>query len=127
MDTVPSASPPEDVPAAGAGERPYYSISQAAALLGVSRVTIWRWVRAGQLPVRRLGHRTTRIKREDLERVLAHSQRAGSRSGGVGDLDAGTAAENRAARNGAPHTDWAELSACEHVVQFYEADGFLLD
>jgi excisionase family DNA binding protein len=48
---------------AAAGAREYYSISQAAALLGVSRVSIWRWIRAGHLPVSRLGHRTTRIKR----------------------------------------------------------------
>src|SRR5581483_1439584 len=49
--------------------RPHYSISQAAAQLGVSRVTIWRWIRAGRLPGARLGHRTTRIRREDLERL----------------------------------------------------------
>ena len=46
----------------------YYSISQAAALLGVSRMSIWRWVRAGRLPVARFGHRTARIRREDLDR-----------------------------------------------------------
>src|SRR5947207_5390603 len=58
--------PPADVPS-------YYSLSQAAALLGVSRMSIWRWVRAGRLPVARLGHRTVRIRREDLERLMAES------------------------------------------------------
>src|SRR5258705_2654369 len=29
--------------------------------------------------------------------------------------------------NRAPRTDWAEMSDTEHFVQFYEADGFLLN
>ena len=60
--------------------RSYYSISQAAELLGVSRVSIWRWVRAGRLSVVRLGHRTARIKREDLERLPVHIGPSGYRS-----------------------------------------------
>lgn len=51
-------------------ERDYVNIKTAAELLGVSRVTIWRWIRDGRLPVSRLGHRTARIKREDLSRLL---------------------------------------------------------
>src|SRR5918911_285441 len=71
MASVTTPHPPgTGVPGAAAGERGYFSISQAAALLGVSRVSIWRWIRAGQLPVARLGHRTARIKREDVERLL---------------------------------------------------------
>ena len=67
MQTVRDAPPrAEDVGVEAAGERSYYSISQAAALLGVSRVSIWRWIRAGQLPVIRLGHRTVRIAHADL-------------------------------------------------------------
>ncbi|MGH2354012.1 MAG: MEDS domain-containing protein, partial [Chloroflexota bacterium] len=128
MDAVRSPSWPEsDVPGDGTGERPYYSISEAAARLGVSRVTIWRWIRAGQLPVSRLGHRTTRIKHEDLERLLGHNGGTGSQSEMVGALSAGAAAEHGAAHLSAPHADWAEMSASEHFVQFYEADGFLLD
>ena len=88
--------------------RGYYSVTEAAALLGVNRVSVWRWIRAGHLPAARLGHRTTRIRREDIERVLV---RVGGRS-------------KRAA--------WREESAgahhgAEHVVQFYESDDFLLD
>ncbi|MDQ3228016.1 MAG: helix-turn-helix domain-containing protein, partial [Chloroflexota bacterium] len=45
----------------------YYTVAQAAALLGVSRVSVWRWIRDGQLPAQRLGQRTTRIKREDVD------------------------------------------------------------
>ncbi|MDQ5845145.1 MAG: ATP-binding protein [Acidobacteriota bacterium] len=35
--------------------------------------------------------------------------------------------ENLANWNLAPRTDWTEMSATEHFVQFYEADGFLLN
>src|SRR5712692_10824187 len=52
----------------------YYSVSQAAALLGVSRMSIWRWVRSGRLPVARFGHRTARIRREDLDRLVVESR-----------------------------------------------------
>lgn len=92
-----------------AGERCYYNISEAAALLGVSRVTIWRWIRAGRLPVARLGHRTTRIAREDLEQAA------------TGPVTAGPRAEP------APSTNWTEMGESEHFVQFYETDTFLLD
>src|SRR4051794_37579389 len=55
---------------APADERGYYSVSQAATLLGVNRVTIWRWIRPGRPPASRVGNRTTRIARADLERAL---------------------------------------------------------
>jgi len=29
--------------------------------------------------------------------------------------------------NHAPHTDWSQMADTEHFVQFYEADGFLLN
>jgi excisionase family DNA binding protein len=86
-------------------QRGYYSVSEAAALLGVSRISIWRWIRAGRIPMARLGHRTTRIKREDLERLL-------------GERRVGLAPQPSA---------WAEVGPSEHVVQFYESDGFLLN
>jgi excisionase family DNA binding protein len=83
------------------GQRGYYSVSEAAALLGVSRVSLWRWIRAGHIPMARLGHRTTRIKREDLERMLLEHT------------------HQQAARR-------VRASRPEHVVQFYEQDGSLL-
>jgi PAS domain S-box-containing protein/excisionase family DNA binding protein len=113
------------VPASAADGRAYYSISQAAALLGVSRVTIWRWIRANRLPVYRLGHRTARIKREDLERLLVQGGPAGTQSWGAEDAGAGDAVGDDA--RSAPPADWSELSASEHIVQFYESDAFLLD
>ena len=82
-----------------AEERSYYNISQAAAVLGVSRVSVWRWIRDGDLPAIRLGHRTTRIRREDLESVIL---RLGLRA--------------------SP----GEADGCEHFVQFYERDAALV-
>ena len=58
---------------AGTTHAGYCTIAQAAALLGLSRVTIWRWIREGRIPAVRLGHRTVRIKRADLERALTES------------------------------------------------------
>src|SRR5919199_2379242 len=92
-------------PASAHDDRAFYSISEAAALLGVSRVSVWRWIRAGQIPVARIGHRTTRIKREDIERLLA----------------AGSVAVH------APRPDWRDLATAEHFAQFYEAAQFLID
>jgi excisionase family DNA binding protein len=87
----------------------YYSISQTAALLGVSRVTIWRWLRDGRLTAHRLGHRTIRINHDDLERALTSARPGGSQSWGV-----------RQARQAAAPAE------SEHIVQFYESDAFLL-
>jgi excisionase family DNA binding protein len=84
-----------------ADARGYYSVSEAAALLGVSRVSLWRWIRAGQIPMARIGHRTTRISREDLEGVLLKRT------------------QQQAHRR-------IRASRPEHVVQFYEQNGSLL-
>jgi excisionase family DNA binding protein len=85
--------------ASAGGERSYYSVSQAAQLLGVSRVTIWRWMRSGHLRAVHLGHRTVRIYQQDLERA----QR-----------------QLRCATADTP-------PAKQHVVQFYDADASLID
>jgi PAS domain S-box-containing protein/excisionase family DNA binding protein len=108
-----------------AHEPDYYSISQAAALLGVSRVSIWRWIGAGLLPAARLGHRTIRIKRADLERALVQLGPAGSHSWVVENRRAGASAADGAERE--ERVDWREIAASEHLVQFYETDAFLLD
>src|SRR4051794_2529218 len=83
-------------------DRAFYNISQAAALLGVSRVSVWRWIRDGSLEAARLGHRTTRIRHEDLEGMLLRL-----RTSGAGQSDG--------AGNG------------EHFVQFYERDEYLIE
>lgn len=47
-----------------------YSVSEAANLLGVNRVTISRLISKGEIPAARLGHRTVRIRHEDLVAFL---------------------------------------------------------
>jgi PAS domain S-box-containing protein/excisionase family DNA binding protein len=101
----------------------YYSISQVAALLGVSRVTVSRWIGAGRLPVVRLGHRTVRVRREDLDRLLAEQGPAGSRLWAVN----GRSREDDPDDDRAPRADWREIGVAAHFVQFYEADAFLVD
>lgn len=94
--------------------RGYYSIAEVAALLGVSRVSVWRWISSGRLPVARLGHRTVRVKREDLARVVRPAR---SNSG----LSGLPAAESTAPVNG------LQTGSADHFVMFYEADGSLID
>jgi excisionase family DNA binding protein len=97
--------------AADPGERVYYSIGQAAAAVGVSRVSIWRWINAGQLPVARLGHRTARILRDDLQRVVAQHTTSNVRGG----------------HSSAPGARWSDMAPTDHFVQFYELEDVLLD
>jgi excisionase family DNA binding protein len=117
MVTLRDAARAEKPTAADAAARSYYSISQAAELLGVSRVSIWRWIRAGHLPVVRLGHRTARIKRDDLERLPIHVGPSGYRSRVGREMGA----------DQSPDADAALAIGAEHFVQFYESDEFLLE
>src|SRR5947199_2350787 len=92
-----------------AEQRGYYSVSEVAALLGVSRVSVWRWISTGRLPVARLGHRTVRIKQEDIAQ-MARSGVNGSQ------LQHGSVA---------PEGQWLTSETSDHLVMFYEADSFL--
>lgn len=58
-----SGSSPRDADA-------FCTVAEAAAILGVSASTIWRWVDARQLPAFRLGPKAIRIKKADLARAL---------------------------------------------------------
>jgi len=49
----------------------YLAPAHVAAILGVSRSTVLRLVRTGQLPCIRVGPRTIRVSVEELERFLA--------------------------------------------------------
>lgn len=94
--------------------RAYFSVSEAAALLGVSRVTVWRWISSGRLTASRFGHRTVRIQREDLHRfakVPGRSQRQANQ-----DCHAPVLAAS---------PDWDDANEAGHLVHFYEDDSVL--
>lgn len=52
------------------GERPFYTITEAALFLDVSPVTVWRWIETRRLPAYRVGPRRIRIRKEDLMAVV---------------------------------------------------------
>jgi excisionase family DNA binding protein len=111
MQNAPAAPSLKNLSQVAGANRSYYSIAEVAALLGVSRVSVWRWISAGRLPVTRLGHRTVRVTRDDLLQI-ARPSRKGSPS-----------TPPLAADAAAP----PEHDAADHVVMFYEADKFLVD
>src|SRR5216683_2554353 len=75
MQNAPAAPSLKNLSQVAGASRTYYSIAEVATLLGVSRVTVWRWIRSGRLPVSRLGHRTVRVKREDLLQIVRPSRK----------------------------------------------------
>jgi excisionase family DNA binding protein len=109
MQNAPAAPSLKTLSQEAGSSRTYYSIAEVAALLGVSRVSVWRWISSGRLPVSRLGHRTVRVKRDDLLQIV------------------------RPSRKGTPTPlptvmpDEAPSSSADHFVLFYEADSFLVD
>lgn len=59
-------------------ERPWLSDIEVGHWYGISRVSVWRWVRGGLLPQpRKLGPNTTRWSRKDLEAHDAALNEAG--------------------------------------------------
>ena len=47
----------------------YYKVREAAALLGVSPLTVYRWLRDGTLRGVRIGPKLLRIPRSEIERM----------------------------------------------------------
>src|SRR5262245_26712245 len=58
------------------GDEPFYSIAEAAIVLGVSPSTVWRWIDAGRLPAYRVGPRSIRIRRGDLHATIQPAREA---------------------------------------------------
>jgi excisionase family DNA binding protein len=50
--------------------REFCTVAQAAAALGVHPSTIWRWIDAERLPAYRVGPKSIRIRRSDLEQLV---------------------------------------------------------
>jgi excisionase family DNA binding protein len=48
----------------------YFTVAQAARLLGVSPSTVWRWIDAQSLPAYRVGPRGIRMRGEDLQAAV---------------------------------------------------------
>lgn len=51
-------------------DRRFYTVPEAARILEVSPVTIWRWIEAEKLPAYRVGPRNIRVKKDDLESMI---------------------------------------------------------
>ena len=59
-----------------------YGMSAAAKLLGVSRATLWRMLKAGRLTAVEILPGSSRIRRADLEAIVAGKVQASRLSGG---------------------------------------------
>ena len=47
------------------------TVSEASAYLKVGRATLYRWAREGRLKLHKIGARTTRVRRSELERMFS--------------------------------------------------------
>jgi excisionase family DNA binding protein len=61
------------------GRRPdqLLAMKAVAAILGVSKRTLWSWIAAGLLPVVRLGSRVVRVESATLARFIAQARAEG--------------------------------------------------
>lgn len=50
-------------------ERVWLSPQEAGEYLGISRATIYRWVREGKIALHKVG-KVSRIKKEDLDQLM---------------------------------------------------------
>src|SRR5712692_9088398 len=110
MQNAPAAPSLKNLSQVAGASRTYYSIAEVAALLGVSRVSVWRWISAGRLPVSRLGQRSVRGERDDILKIVRPSRNGSAPAPQpAGPLEA------------------AQANSADHFVMFYEADRFLVD
>ena len=67
----------------------YLTVAEVAQMLRLNQQTVRNWIDQGSLPALRVGRRV-RIKRSDLDRILAEGYSAGSQA----EPDAGPSAED---------------------------------
>lgn len=60
------------------------TVDEAARLLTISKPTVWRMIRAGELPVVKIAKRSRRIKRSDIEAYISRHYTGGQASEGKG-------------------------------------------
>ncbi len=58
-----------------ARERDWLKVSEAAELLGLPRTRTYELIQRGELPAVRIGERSIRVNRRELERFLLESRR----------------------------------------------------
>ncbi len=51
-------------------EGQFYTVQEAAGVLGLSPSTIWRWIESEKLPAYRIGPKAVRIRKSDLEAAV---------------------------------------------------------
>ena len=61
---------------AGIGAFDLVTVEDVAAAVGCSAGVIWRRIARGEIPVVRIGRRCTRIRRDDLQRLVGHPEGA---------------------------------------------------
>jgi len=61
----------------------YLTVAEAATLLRVAPSTIRRWIRQGDVPAHRIGHRRVALKRKDLSSLITPARPSMEASGAV--------------------------------------------
>jgi excisionase family DNA binding protein len=64
-----------DAKTPGAGEKGWLTVPEAAELLRIPRTRCYELIACGQLPASRIGVRSIRLNRQELERYLLESRR----------------------------------------------------
>jgi len=101
------ATPSDRCPTCGE-KKPLLSIKAAALLANVNRKTIYRWIRTGLLPYRKLPSGSIRVREDDLLEIPRKPQakKGGGRGGGAqGGTMAIGGTETKAARGRGPSQD----------------------
>jgi excisionase family DNA binding protein len=53
----------------------FLTLKDVAERLGVSKVTLWRWIKDGKLSAIKLSQRTVYVRKDELERFIRASEK----------------------------------------------------